>query len=129
MCIVLGFLKFYLFIYLFLAQCLKFISMVGLQVLTFQWKLTILKQVIIPVPKYWSQGDRKTQLLLPAPLQISWIPKIHFVELFSFFLFLFCYGHFDCDRSLARQKKKDNENSRKSGIQSEPSSSPNFIKK
>lgn len=48
---------------------------------------------------------------------------------FSYYLFLLCFGHYDCNRNLARQKKKDNENSRKQWIQREPSSSSNSLKK
>lgn len=48
---------------------------------------------------------------------------------FSYYLFLLCFGHYDCNRNLARQKKKDNENSRKQWIQPEPSSSSNSLKK
>lgn len=76
---------------------------------------------MIPVPVLWSQDDRTTQQLLSALLQILWIPKIQPVELFPFlffFIFFFCCGHYNCDRNLARQKKKNYKNSGKSGIQS-----------
>lgn len=48
---------------------------------------------------------------------------------FCGYLFLLCFGNYDCNRNLARQKKKDNENSRKRWIQREPSSSSNSLKK
>lgn len=102
---------------LFPAQCLNYISTVGLPIITSHWKIMLMEPVMIPVPVLWSQDDRTTQQLLSALLQILWIPKIQPVELFPFLSFFFCCGHYNCDRNLARQKK-NYKNSGKSGIQS-----------
>lgn len=73
--------------------------MVDLQVITNPWKLMNLEPVMKQVPVYWSRRNDTTRRLESATL-----------------------GHYDCYRNLARQKKTDNEKSRKSGIQRKPSS-------
>lgn len=65
------------------AQCLSYISMVGLHIITFSLKWVMLKPVMLTVPLYWLQSDRATQQLFSAIPQILWVPKIHTVELFS----------------------------------------------
>lgn len=70
----------------------------------------LLGPVMIPIPVLWSYGERSTQQLLSALLQIVWIPKIHSVELFSpfsvFVLLWSLYFLLECVLSEKDRKRK-----------------------
>lgn len=57
-------------LYAVLAQCLKYILMVGRQVRTPPWKLMILKPVSLPIPAYRLRRNHTTRQLLSALLQV-----------------------------------------------------------
>lgn len=56
--------------YIFLAQCLEYILMVGHQFITSPWKLRILEPVSLPIPAYRLRQNHTTRQLLSSPLQI-----------------------------------------------------------
>lgn len=106
----------YSMFFFLVAQCLSYISMVGLNIITFSLKWVMLKPVMLTVPLYWLQSDRATQQLFSAIPQILWFRKFILWNCFRYYLLLLCCGLNDCNRNLARQKKTNNENSRRSGI-------------
>lgn len=95
---------------LFSAQCLNCISMVGFHIITLSWRIMLLWPVMIPIPVLWSYGERSTQQLLSALLQILWTPKIHSMELFSpfsvFVLLWSLYFLLECVLSEKDRKRK-----------------------
>lgn len=70
----------------------------------------LLWPVMIPIPVLWSYGERSTQQLLSALLQILWTPKIHSMELFSpfsvFVLLWSLYFLLECVLSEKDRKRK-----------------------
>lgn len=54
------------------------------------------------------------------------------VSFFIFFIFFFCCGHYNCDRNLARQKKKiiktQESQESKASVETDPLSPPNYTK-
>lgn len=54
------------------------------------------------------------------------------VSFFIFFIIFFCWGHYNCDRNLARQKKKiiktQESQESKASVETDPLSPPNYTK-